>query len=726
MAPPAAPPRKLAVLGGGMGALSAVLRLTEAADWKTRHDITVYQLGWRLGGKGASGRSPVAQYHNRIEEHGVHVFFGFYTNAFRLMKACYAELNRPAGALLRTWDEAFKGLNNVVLPEQMPDGEWTSWQFQPPDMPGEPSDDRSSPGIADCLATVSAWFTQALHGVSPLSGSYANPLEGAPLKLQLAGFEPMRLALTDRLSPLVDRLREAGAAPAQQIALGALVGTMGVSLRAFWLFFESTIRNPRSQLEREVRKTWLLCNFIYANLNGIHDDALLVRGVRSINDQDYRAWIARNGLPDDGITANSSLVRWLYDAVFGYRQGDIQRPDLEAGTGLLATIRILLTYNGHFVYKMQAGMGDVVFAPIYEVLRQRGVKFEFFHRVLELELGSVAGDQAVSRVHLERQAVPLGGGAQPYRPLVDVTDRQGRVLPCWPSEPDWSQLQGGAGLQAALAAQGTTLEEYATSPQATPRVLDAGTDFDDVLLGIGLGAAGTVCRQLIATSPDWQRMVSSVGTVATVGVQLWLDRDLPSMAAAGAPLQAPAIFCGYDYDPAPLDSYADMTQVLARESWPAGAGEPRSIAYFCSPLNDARPTQGAVGAQAARALALMLLERHIAPIWPRATTAGGTFDWNRLVDLRPQPGAGAARLDAQFWVGVANPSDRYVGTFAGSTQHRLWADGSGFANLTLTGDWVRNTFDLGCIEATFMAGLQAANVLRGRPRSEGIAGWDVF
>ena len=67
-----------------------------------------------------------------------------------------------------------------------------------------------------------------------------------------------------------------------------------------------------------------------------------------------------------------------------------------------------------------------------------------------------------------------------------------------------------------------------------------------------------------------------------------------------------------------------------------------------------------------------------------------------------------------------------MGTFAGSTQHRLWADGSGFANLTLTGDWVRNTFDLGCIEATFMAGLQAANVLRGRPRSEGIAGWDVF
>jgi uncharacterized protein with NAD-binding domain and iron-sulfur cluster len=33
------------------------------------------------------------------------------------------------------------------------------------------------------------------------------------------------------------------------------------------------------------------------------------------------------------------------------------------------------------MYKMQAGMGDVVFTPLFEVLRRRGVRFRFFHAV---------------------------------------------------------------------------------------------------------------------------------------------------------------------------------------------------------------------------------------------------------------------------------------------------------------------------------------------------------
>ena len=719
-----------------MGSLSTVLRLTEAPDWQTRHDITVYQLGWRLGGKGASGRNMAPEYHRRIEEHGVHVFFGFYTNAFRLMKACYDELGRPPGALLRTWDEAFEGLNNVVLAEQMPDGDWIPWQFEPPRMSGEPTDDRSSPGIGNCLETVSAWFMRALGKLSVFSGS-GQPLLAAPaLQVSLASFELSRLGLEAQLKLLIEQIRKVSASIGNatptaiggqyQPVLGALVGALAGALNIFWMLFGSIIRHPSSELDRQVRKTWLLCNFIYANLNGIHGYQLLQRGVRSINHRDYRDWIVRNGMNDSGAMGRSSLVRWLYDAVFCYRQGDINRPDLEAGTGLLATIRILFTYNGHFIYKMQSGMGDVVFAPIYEVLHRRGVKFEFFHRVVELDVANVNGQRIVSRVRMERQAVANGGAGTRYQPLIDVTDSQRRVMPCWPSEPDYAQLHNGAALKTALAANERTLEEYEPSPQGAAVVLEAGQHFDEVLLGIGIGAAESVCANLMAAEPDWQRMVSNVGTVATVGVQLWLDRDLVAMSGASSPLRSSMIFCGYDYDAAPIDSYADMTQVLPRESWPAGPGVPRSIAYFCSPLNDARPTLGAAGAVAARALATTLLLKHISPIWPLATTPGGVFDWNRLVDLRPQPGIGPDRLDAQFSIGVANPSDRYVATFAGSTQHRLWADKSGFANLFIAGDWVRNTFDIGCVEATVMAGLQAANVLLGRTRDDQIAGWDVF
>ena len=53
-----------------MGGLTA-FELTATPELRARHSVTVYQLGWRLGGKGASGRN--AGHGNRIEEHGLHV-----------------------------------------------------------------------------------------------------------------------------------------------------------------------------------------------------------------------------------------------------------------------------------------------------------------------------------------------------------------------------------------------------------------------------------------------------------------------------------------------------------------------------------------------------------------------------------------------------------------------------------------------------------------------------
>ena len=86
--------KKIAVLGGGMSALTSVYQLAQHDDY----DITVYQMGWRLGGKGASGRNPDIS--DRIEEHGLHVWFGFYENAFRLMREVYDELGRAEDAPL--------------------------------------------------------------------------------------------------------------------------------------------------------------------------------------------------------------------------------------------------------------------------------------------------------------------------------------------------------------------------------------------------------------------------------------------------------------------------------------------------------------------------------------------------------------------------------------------------------------------------------------------------
>ena len=76
---------RVAILGGGMAGLATAWRLSEPG-WQDELDsITVYQRGWRLGGKGASSRG----LNGRIEEHGLHLWLGYYENSFRLLRECY-------------------------------------------------------------------------------------------------------------------------------------------------------------------------------------------------------------------------------------------------------------------------------------------------------------------------------------------------------------------------------------------------------------------------------------------------------------------------------------------------------------------------------------------------------------------------------------------------------------------------------------------------------------
>src|SRR4029453_4037182 len=103
---------RVAILGGGMAGLAAAWRLSEPASGAS--EVTVYQRGWRLGGKGASSRG----IHGRIEEHGLHVWLGYYENAFPLVRACYEELDRPSrrpDAPIATWEQAFRSASTIGL-----------------------------------------------------------------------------------------------------------------------------------------------------------------------------------------------------------------------------------------------------------------------------------------------------------------------------------------------------------------------------------------------------------------------------------------------------------------------------------------------------------------------------------------------------------------------------------------------------------------------------------
>src|SRR4029078_10292498 len=90
--------RRIVVPGCGRGSLSAVFALTSRPGWQDDLDITVYQLGWRLGGKAASGR--VRAENDRSLEYGYHDPLGFYDNAFATMREVYRERGRPSDAPL--------------------------------------------------------------------------------------------------------------------------------------------------------------------------------------------------------------------------------------------------------------------------------------------------------------------------------------------------------------------------------------------------------------------------------------------------------------------------------------------------------------------------------------------------------------------------------------------------------------------------------------------------
>src|SRR5262245_8145463 len=107
-----------------MAALTAAFELTSSKERAAQYDITVYQVGHRLGGKGASGRNRAIAH--RIEEHGLHILMGCYENTFKILRECYQELGRRPGEPLATVGEAFEPHTFIALAEQV-QGKWEQW-----------------------------------------------------------------------------------------------------------------------------------------------------------------------------------------------------------------------------------------------------------------------------------------------------------------------------------------------------------------------------------------------------------------------------------------------------------------------------------------------------------------------------------------------------------------------------------------------------------------------
>ncbi len=688
---------KVCVLGGGIGGLVAAYELSKTAWMRARYEVTVHQMGWRLGGKGASGRNIEPGGHDRIEEHGLHIWLGNYQNAFLLMQDCYDHCYSHAlmpYSPFRSWQDAFKERHLITLMEPKNTG-WDPWKIQMPSMAGWPGEAEQCISLEQLMARA----VELLEGVRQET--------------------PNDVPLSDVVSPLthLDRARAISESlekkavkrrPAARTEYDALD-------RHLTGFRDGYLAGNQARIvQSEVqRRRWILIDLATTLLRGILVDVLIPGhdSLAVVDDMDFRAWLAKHGAEPESI--DSAPVRNTYEIVFGYRGGDDAQPDFAAGTAARFLLRWVGTYRGGFIYEMQAGMGDIVFTPLYLTLKDRGVQFRFFHRIQSLHLDAAKAN--VARIHVTEQVrltVPS------YNPLIDI-----KGVPSWPATPLYQgqidSVHAAAIQQLKLDHPGLEPLESAFSPWPGHREFDLelGTDFDKVVLAIPLGALSLHCRELMDANPAFATMVQQVGTVATQSFQLWLNKDAQQLGWSSS---EPAILDSY------RDSYADFTHLSPRESHPAGTVQ--NIAYFCKPLADQGPLpdpQPNPQYETGEHQRVKDWSRDqflngsdgMRPIWPNAYQPNdGEFRWDYLTDLRPMPAVGQDRFDAQFWCANVNPSDRYVQALTGTTQYRLKAGESGFANVALAGDWIKTGIDAGCIEGATVGGMQAARAISGHPQ----------
>ncbi len=660
---------RVAILGGGCGGVSAAFWLT-SPELRDRFDVTLYTHGWRLGGKAASGRN--ADNKQRIEEHGLHISLGFYRNAFETLKACYDELDPGWNNRFKTVDEAFTPLRSVVLMENVPDGaasKWEQWKFDFPCIPGKPWD-------GDPLPLGWSVVTQILGWLQGQTGQFKDANPGAFTTL----LERLEATLGFSGPLLPDQLLDEAIKLAEPIGTGPIADTNplnGVLHKLQGRFLDSV---PHLIEHSSGYELCVLGSLAVALLKGlllnvfIRHDSDLDEGFDRINDRDFKEWLQKDG-GLDAKYAWAAPVRALYDLAFAYEGGDSGSADnakLAAGAALKTLLRMALSYKDAPLWKMNAGMGDVVFAPLYQVLSQRKVPINFFHRLKNLKLS--ADKTRIEEIALTRQVEVIGGS---YDPLCDVNG-----LKCWPSQPKWPLIVNGVQTKDTA----WNLESVHCNVGVDAPPLKLGRDFDAVILAIPPASLEFFASDLLQHCDRIREMHENTHLISTQSVQLWRAGEIePPFIPRGDLIGAYA---------EPFNTWANMSHLVAQEEWRDLA---KSCEYYCGTMQMlvAMPTRD--------------IKAHADSLHDSVKNAFMAWTGQNAPPSpqRPEP----QPIVSEYYHANSDPSELYVLTLLGTVSFRLDPDGAGVENLYLAGDWTRSSINGGSAEAAFESGRKAAELI---------------
>ena len=801
---------KIAILGGGIAALSTAFYLTQ--EERERYDITVYQMGWRLGGKLASGRNKEKCY--RSEEHGLHVWFGFYENAFKLLRDCYEAWEPNLNVPFKKWDDAFSPLKETLVGDSKEEPPY--WRITMPQIPdnmklphqqGEPGDgsfamtpwesiagafwminasiyailshaqeqeDRED--LFDFLhrkvspdASVSSLFQKATRRITELEFNKSLDLfqsiawfkEASPTDTT----EDLTSHLKEEMTSLFHLLTSAWREPD---GVASLHETLGGWLFSSFLWTHSLDNDHRQHdpkhykglstllthfkdlFYREfkdiigetgnkwMRRLWCVIDFGAAFVRGLFNPKYGIwpeGNLNAIDHLEFGDWLCDNGLSRESLDA--PILNAYYNMGFMFLGGDNNKPNIAAGHAVQVLLR-MLNFRQSVLFVPNFGIGECLITPLYEVLRERGVKFQFFHKVKYLSLSQ--NKKSVAKIQLEVQArIKDEGGIsvekkQPqYQPIFPLhfPQKNGEVqsFHCWPTEPLWDQIENADQLKAKMQQNHTSFEshwfQYPEDIKPDTCTLEQGRDFDTVVLGISLGAfkkfnhEPTMCDDLFQANKAFRQCAENLEIVPTLAVQTWVNVPLedlnPDLKDTTPAMSGGALW---------MNIWADMTPVTQWEKFPSES-HAEAVHYFCSNLHTnlhKAPSYDTEVPKLAYEKVVQLARdwfENPSTVWPKKRRENDngetTWDWLTTCDPKEAPLVGEERLRWQLLRANISPTDCCVSGFSNTFQYRLNTDESGFNNLYLTGAWIRTGFNGSSVEGAVMSGKQCARAISGQP-----------
>jgi uncharacterized protein with NAD-binding domain and iron-sulfur cluster len=719
--------QRIVIVGAGPSGLATALHLTDPTlnpNWEKRYKVEIYQLGWRAGGKGATGRNENA--YERIEEHGIHLFGNMYYNSTRMIQTVLGELEFDPHDRYRTMETVFLPTSASSTTDYY-DSRWHQLMAPLVSTKGNPWEGEVDIDNDDIIGSIIERTVKILGWAADAYPPQGGGLTGFIQRL-IDSYASARLkqwAKQIKEHEKQERDRDGGRGPSHESA----------EHRRYHQEVVDQLTDMVRRLERLLR--WaprleaLRACFVQFDLTatlmrGLLADDVINKGIRSIDDINYRDWFIKHGASP--ITMASSWPQAIPNTALSYENGDTtQIPSMSASCYVMFFLRWVMG-TGAGGYMFHEGTGETIIKPMFRLLEQRGVTFHFFHKLTEVEADE--SGERVAKLRFDVQATPIGGSYDPLRRMAD-----GELV--WPNHPLYDQLEEGDALRGSkeLSSGGYDLESWWTAWNPVGELtLEADRDFDVVVLATPVDTLRYTCASLTSHNQAFADMVTNVKTAATQSVQLWLDTATRDLGWDG-PLHGTDRYLGgvYGQD---LTSYCDFSDLVEEERWPAGQ-VPKGLIYLIGALSDPDEippfSDHGYPRRAKERVKWMTVQylRNIDGLLPGSAHSPidkRSFDFSMLVAHDPSraDSRGVNRIEQQYYRANIDPNERYTLSVPGSLRYRLPAWGSGFTNLVMAGDWIDTGWNVGSFEGAVMGGKLASLTISGAPTIDLVYGYDFL